>query len=182
MGTDTFLGERYRRLAHRRGTTIAFFLPDPTVASPRTRARYRLPLPVPLLPFFRPTDSEIPGANWAHDARCAGVGNRVMSRPISAMIACAVVTPTPGISSSRVTVAAKGAICSSIRSCNNVDVRGDPIDPREHSAQQERVVIGEPAGERLLQACGLGPHPSAGHLRQDLRVAFPGDQRGHHVP
>ncbi len=80
--------------------TIAFFLPrrwamrryrsprnvsvrrTPTAASPSARARYRLPLPVPLLPFFRPADSAIPGANRAHDARCAGVGNRVMSRPI----------------------------------------------------------------------------------------------------
>ena len=91
--------------------------PAPTAASPSTRARYRLPLPVPLLPFFRPADSLTPGANRAHDARCAGVGNRVMSRPISAMIACAAVTPTPGISSSRVTALAKGAICSSIRAC-----------------------------------------------------------------
>ena len=41
-----------------------------------------MPLPVPLLPFFRPADSEIPGANRDHDARCAEVGNPVMSRPI----------------------------------------------------------------------------------------------------
>ena len=39
-----------------------------------------------------------------------------MSRPISAMITRAAVTPTPGISSSRATVCAKGAICASIRS------------------------------------------------------------------
>ena len=37
------------------------------------------------------------GENFAQDARWAGVGKRVMSTPISAMIACAVVRPIPGI-------------------------------------------------------------------------------------
>jgi hypothetical protein len=40
-----------------------------------------------------------PGANFAHEARCPGVGNRVMSSPISARIAQAPVGPRPGISS-----------------------------------------------------------------------------------
>ena len=60
-----------------------------------TRARSRLPCPVALLPFFWSADSLTPGAKPAQDARCAGVGTRVMSRPFSAMIACASVTPTP---------------------------------------------------------------------------------------
>ncbi len=47
--------------------------------------------------------------------RCAGVGKRVMSTPISAIIVCAAVTPMAGISSRRPTAAAKGAICSSMR-------------------------------------------------------------------
>lgn len=38
------------------------------------------------------------------------VGNRDMSRPLSAMIACAAVTPILGISSSRATTGEKGAI------------------------------------------------------------------------
>src|SRR3954467_4850536 len=45
-----------------------------TAASPTMRARYRLPLPVPGLPVGRPADSLTPGANRAHEVRCAGVG------------------------------------------------------------------------------------------------------------
>ena len=51
----------------------------------------------------------MPGANFAHEARWAGVGNRVMSMPISAMMTAAAVGPIPGISSSRAAASAKGA-------------------------------------------------------------------------
>lgn len=46
------------------------------VASPRTRARYGLPCPVVALPLALPADSLTTGANFAHAARCAAVGNR----------------------------------------------------------------------------------------------------------
>ena len=53
-----------------------------------------------------------PGANLARDANCAGAANRVIrGRPLSlarVMVACAVVTPMPGISSNRVTPWRKG--------------------------------------------------------------------------
>jgi hypothetical protein len=62
---------------------------------------------------------------------------------------------------------------------HGVDVGGDAIDPGQHGPKQERMVIGEPTGERLLQPARLGPHRSTRHVREDLRVAFPGDQRGH---
>lgn len=52
----------------------------------------------------------------ADEHRCAAVGNRVISIPTSAMIMWAAVIPTPGISSRRDTVSAKGAISASIRS------------------------------------------------------------------
>ena len=45
-----------------------------------------LPWPVLLLPFWRPADWLIPGVNRAQDTRWAGVGKRVMSTPIAAMI------------------------------------------------------------------------------------------------
>src|SRR5664280_128017 len=60
------------------------------------------------------------GENLAQDARCAAVGNRVMSSPTSAMITWAAVMPTPGIVSRRATAAAKGAISSSIRVSTSV--------------------------------------------------------------
>ena len=50
----------------------------------------------------------MPGANFAHDARWAGVGNRAMSRPISAMMIAAAIGPIPGLSS-RATAPAKEA-------------------------------------------------------------------------
>jgi hypothetical protein len=43
-----------------------------------------------------------------------GVGKRAMSVPISAMIVCAAVRPTPVISSSRSTAGPNGAISASI--------------------------------------------------------------------
>jgi hypothetical protein len=62
------------------------------------------------------------------------------------------------------------------------DIAGDRVHPGEHRAQQERVVIGEVAGERLLQHGDLLAHGVPGQLRQHLGVALPGDQRGQHVP
>jgi hypothetical protein len=43
------------------------------------------------------------------------------------------------------------------------------------------VVVGEVAGERLLQQADLGSHAAPGQLRQHLRVTLAGDQRGQHV-
>jgi hypothetical protein len=37
------------------------------------------------------------------------------------------------------------------------DVGGDAVDPLQHLSEQEGVVVGEPAGQRLDQAIGLGP-------------------------
>jgi hypothetical protein len=61
-----------------------------------------------------PAEELIPGANFAQEARWAGVGNRVMSTPISAMMTAAAVGPIPGISSSRAAASAKGARCRPI--------------------------------------------------------------------
>jgi hypothetical protein len=55
----------------------------------------------------------------------------------------------------------------------NGDVGGDAVDPLEHPVQQERVVLGEPAGQRLAEPCGLGPQGAAGQVGQHARVAFP---------
>ena len=43
-------------------------------------------------------------------------------------------------------------------------------------------MVGEVAGEGLLQLADLAAHPAPGQLRQHLGVALPGDQRGHHLP
>ena len=57
----------------------------------------------------------------------------------------------------------------------------DRVDPGQHLLEQERMVIGEEAGKRLLQRGDLGTHHAPGQLRQRLGVALPGDQRGEHL-
>jgi hypothetical protein len=62
------------------------------------------------------------------------------------------------------------------------DVGGDRIDPGQHPPQQEGVVAGEVAGERLFQHGDLPAHRAPGQLGQGLGVALAGHQRGQHVP
>jgi hypothetical protein len=62
------------------------------------------------------------------------------------------------------------------------DVRVERVDAGEHLGQQESVVVGEVSNERLFQLRDLGAHPGPGHLGQDLGVALPADQGGHHLP
>ena len=63
-----------------------------------------------------------------------------------------------------------------------IDLGGERVDPGEHHAQHECVVIGEVPGERLLQDAGLGAHVPVGQGGQLVRVALPGDQGIEHGP
>lgn len=62
------------------------------------------------------------------------------------------------------------------------DVAAHGIDAREHVLEQEGVMLGERADERLLQCADLASHRGAGQLRQHLRVTLLGDQRVEHTP
>jgi hypothetical protein len=62
------------------------------------------------------------------------------------------------------------------------DVGVDRIHPGQHRGQQERVMVGEVPGERLLQPTDLAAQARTGQLRQHLRVPLTRDQRGHHLP
>jgi hypothetical protein len=62
------------------------------------------------------------------------------------------------------------------------DVGGDAVDALQHPGQQEGVVVGEPAGQRLDQPVGLRAQRAAGQAGQCRRVALAGDQRGHDRP
>ena len=96
-----------------------------------------------------------------------------MSTPISAMITCAAVTPIAG-----------DLIEAGHRVGERGDLRVDPVlhvgdvggDARRSgpaSGQQERVVVGEPAGERLPQLGDLARASEPRAIsRQHLRVAF----------
>jgi hypothetical protein len=67
-------------------------------------------------------------------------GNLIMSRPISAMMVCAAVGPIPGISSRRSTADPKGMTRSSIR-VSTAAMGAGLVDPGQHDAQQERVMV-----------------------------------------
>src|SRR4051794_18685405 len=60
-------------------------------------------------------DSLLPGQVPAHDARCSGVGKRVMSAPVSAMITSATPVLIPGMVTSRSRTVRKGSIAALIR-------------------------------------------------------------------
>lgn len=75
-----------------------------TALLPRARARPRLPWPVAPLPLVFPALLLTPGANLAQEARWPGVGNPVMSAPISAMMTAAMSWPIPEISLRRSTL------------------------------------------------------------------------------
>src|SRR5215470_17741131 len=74
--TTAFWAPRRRAMRRYRSPRKLSVRAAPTAASPRTRARYRLPCPVEPLPFFFPADSFTPGVNLAHEHRWAAVGKR----------------------------------------------------------------------------------------------------------
>ena len=120
---------------------------------------------------------------WPRRPGAPAVGNRVMSTPTSATITCAAAGPTPGTVSSRAAACQrKGRSAASIRASTRGDVGLEGVDPGQHPGQQERVVVIEPADERLLAARDLDPHPGTGQVGQHHRVALAGDQCGHHRP
>src|SRR3954451_23356881 len=56
------------------------------------------------------------------------------------------------------------------------------LDVLQRQPDQQRVVLAEPAAQRLTQRRGLGAKLPAGQLDQHLGVAFAGDQGGEHGP
>ena len=55
-----------------------------------------------MAPTIRPADSLWPGQTPAQDARCAAVGNRDMSAPVSAMTISAMTWDTPGMADQQI--------------------------------------------------------------------------------
>jgi hypothetical protein len=78
------------------------------------------------------------------------------------MMSWAATAPMPGISSSWATWAASGADGLADPGGEGIDLGGERVDPGQHHAQHEGVVIGEVPGERLLQDAGLGAHVPVG--------------------
>ena len=117
----------------------------------------------------------------AQDAKCPAVGNRLMSRPHSAISTWAVRCATPGIVHSSSTVWAKGrehrvdlfveGVRSPGRACRCARAAARP---GSRDGRREAV------GERLLQLRDLRAHPGLGQLGQLLGIGDAGQQRFEH--
>ena len=103
------------------------------------------------MPFFFPADSLTPGANFAQDDQVPGEwGTWLMSIPISAMIDRGGDLPDASdlIQPFRLVPERGDHLLDPGVQLGDVGV--DRIDTGQHLGQQERMVIGEVPGERLL--------------------------------
>src|SRR3954452_22167499 len=106
--------------------------------------------PSRVLPERRlPADWSLPGHCPAHEARCRGDANRVMSAPISARMHWAPRRWMPTVVQSSSTAAAKGAdlFLDGVR--EPVDLFVQEVDVGEDRPDPERVMSVEVAGERF---------------------------------
>jgi hypothetical protein len=87
-----------------------------------------------LVDFTRPADSLEPGLTPAHDARCAAVGNWVMSPPVSAMKISARTWEKPGMLSSRSRAGRKGLHQPVDPLRQQLNVLGVGVDPVQEQA------------------------------------------------
>jgi hypothetical protein len=62
------------------------------------------------------------------------------------------------------------------------EVSGGRIHAVQQLGQQEGVMVGAPAGQRLGQAAGLGSQAAAGEVGQHRRIPLAGDQCSHDRP
>jgi hypothetical protein len=132
------------------------------------------------LPLFLPAEAFTPGANFAHEQRCPGVGNLVISTPISAMMTAAATGPMRELIESHRVRGERGQVRLDL-GVQGGDVGVDPVDSGEHFGQKEPVVVVEVPGQSLPQLRDLAPHPTPGHVRENRGVAFPGDQGSHRL-
>src|SRR6202008_1112862 len=120
---------------------------------PRVPASQGLPLPRALLRDL-PADWWVCGQNLAHDTRCAAVGNRAMSTPISAISSAAGTVGTGDVSELG-RLAGERANCLRDAGIQRGDLGADPVDVVQHHLQDRGVVVGEDPAQRLLQPVGF---------------------------
>ena len=130
------------------------------------------------LDFTRPADSLLPGLVPAQDARCSAVGNRVMSAPVSATITSAVSGADAGDGADQVAEPLKGLDHHLDPVGELLDRGGVLVDQVQVHPGQERVVLGEPAGQRLGQL----PGSSTAAAAWPGRPARPGRVRRRSAP
>ena len=147
--------------------------------SVRISPSHRLPLVV--VPDRRlPPVMLLPGHIPAHDARCAAVGKRVMSTPISAMMHSAARLPTPVMVSSRSRAVTKGTITRSTSASSVGDGGFEVVDVVQDRPAASGVVVPEPAPQRFAELGDLLAQHALGQLGEHLGVAFTGDEGAQH--
>jgi hypothetical protein len=131
------------------------------------------------VPLRLPADSLIPGAKRAQEARWAGWGSGPCPPDLGDDHAGGGGTDPGDLIEPADRLAERGDLRFDL-GLEVGDVGGGLIDAGQHRGEQEGVMVGEVADERLLQQADLGAHAGAGQLREHLRVPLARDERGHH--
>lgn len=114
-----------------------------------------------------PAHSLLPGHSPAQEARCAAVGNRVMSTPISEMITCAARLPISGIVVSSWICSAKGRPASSMRASSRA-IMSARWSRESHLRAQPAPRPNDVSGRRTPQfqrPASAAPAASKSHLK-----------------
>jgi hypothetical protein len=94
---------------------------------------------------------QVARAHPAHVARCAALGKRRMSVPISATRISAMRCPMPGMVSKRSSASAKGRIRSAISALTRATPSSNAFDVAQLLGEQETLVSLHPTGQSSLQ-------------------------------
>jgi hypothetical protein len=150
-------------------------------ASPMVAPIQGLPLPVEL-DLVLPAEALVVGANLAprHQVRGAGEAGHLCADLGDELLRGDPADPRDFIE--RVHLVGKRGEQLLDPAGQLIDLGAERVDAVQHHLQQVAVVGAEVPGERLGQDAELGAHPALRQLREYLRVAFAGDQRGQHVP
>src|SRR5262249_55209805 len=122
------------------------------------------------------------GLRPAQEARCPGVGNLVMSAPVSAA-SWAARRPHPGTDPAWASCSSCGASSRSITSVS-WPISALTRSMRSSMAASSTACAGEElrAFQRLFQLADLAARAGAGQLGQRLGVPLPGGEVAHDVP
>ena len=131
------------------------------------------------------------GAAQAQAMRCPAVGKRLMSRPISARMAVADRTLTPGIAHRRAISSRKGSCPWAGLFVHAFDVVSDllidlpdrrleriplpQMQLQQMQLQQKTVMVAQPAMQRVMERLGRRLDAALSQCRQPVRVALAGN-------
>jgi hypothetical protein len=140
-------------------------------------------LPLVGLPERRlPPVMLLPGQRPAQEARWPAVGKTDMSTPSLAMMASAARLPTPVMVAEPVTGHGERGDHRIDAAVEGGDRLLQVLEVVKGQPDQQPMMLAEAAPQGLAQLGKLGPQAAPGQLRQDLPVAFAGNQSAQHRP